>query len=226
MHARVETLLKIIQVAFPDAFPDAVAFLHQQTVACKPVREHPNLDAYDNFQAKRRSAAKCKTEGNNSDDDREEETSRKRRWMQRRVVEDEMDVDTDVPVHNQSGSRVLVPAVDFSDVGWPDAFQMGSSPLSKVEGVAGPPRLMTEDKEKTPGEMEIEDVASPSGDPAANAKPVEALVKMEEVPVDVNRVQYKVVEVLPKEPALPVIEGAPLKKDRSWWRPRRMVKRR
>jgi hypothetical protein len=85
-HARVETLLEIIQLAFPDA----VAFLRQQIAAYLPVREHPDPDTYDNFQAKKHAAAKQKTEGDNSDDDREEGTSRKRRWMQRKVVEDEM----------------------------------------------------------------------------------------------------------------------------------------
>jgi hypothetical protein len=94
----VETLLEIIQIAFPDAFPDAVTFLRQQTVDHKPVGEHPDPDAYDEFRAKRRSAAKHKAEGENSDENREEETSRKRHRVQRRVVEDEMEVDTDVPV--------------------------------------------------------------------------------------------------------------------------------
>jgi hypothetical protein len=121
------------------------------------------------------------------------------------VVEDEMDVDMDVPVHDRSPSRVSVRDVDFSDAGWPAGYRMGSSPLSKVEGVASPSGLTTEEKEKTPREMEIEDVAGPLGDPTANAKPV----KMEEVPVDVNWVKYKVMEVLPREPAQPVIEGAP-----------------
>jgi hypothetical protein len=83
-------------------------------------------------------------------------------------------------------------------------------PLSKVEGIAGPSGLSTEEKEKTPGEMEIEDVASPSGDPAANAKPVEKPVKVEEIPVDVNRPRYKIVEVPPRLPAQPVIETAPV----------------
>jgi hypothetical protein len=83
-HAGVETLLEIIQMAFPGAFPDAVAFLHQQTAVCKPVGEHPHPDAYDEFRAKRRSAAKRKTEGDNSEDDREEERGRKRRRIHKK----------------------------------------------------------------------------------------------------------------------------------------------
>jgi hypothetical protein len=78
------------------------------------------------------------------------------------VEEDEVEVDPDIPVRNRSGSQMSPPAVDFSDTGWPNAYWMGSSPLSDVEGVVGSSSLMTEEKEKekTPGEMEIEDVAS------------------------------------------------------------------
>jgi hypothetical protein len=82
--------------------------------------------------------------------------------LQKRVVDDEMDVDTDVPVHDRSSSRVLVPTVDFSNAGWPDEYRIGSSPLSEVKGLAGLSRLTTEEKEKDkmPAEMEIEDVCS------------------------------------------------------------------
>jgi hypothetical protein len=174
-------LVEIIQMAFPGALPDAVAFLHQQTAARKPVGEHPDPDTYDDFRAKRRSAAKRKAEGNNLDNDREEESSRKRRWVQRRVVEDEMEVDTDKPVCDRLASRESFPEVAI-ETEWPAGLRMTDSPLSDVEGVAGPSGLSTEEKEKekTPAEMEIEDVAGPSGDLTANAKPAEAPVKVEE----------------------------------------------
>jgi hypothetical protein len=124
--------------------------------------------------------------------------------LQKRIVEDEMDVDTDVPEHDRSASREAVIQTE-----WPAGLRMTDSPLSDVEGVAGPSGLSVEEKEKTPGEVEIEDMAGPSGDPNANAKPVEKPVKVEEAPVDINRPQYKLVEVPPRMPAQPVIEGAP-----------------
>jgi hypothetical protein len=123
-HAGVETLLEIIQMAFPTAFPDAVGFLRQQMAAYLPVGEHPDPDAYDNFWAKKRAATKHKTEGVNSDDDQKKETSRKGRRVHRRVPEDEMDIDTDVPVRNRSGSRMSVPAVGSSETGWPVAYRV------------------------------------------------------------------------------------------------------
>jgi hypothetical protein len=62
------------------------------------------------------------------------------------------------------------------------------------------------EKEKTPGEREIEDMAGPSGNPAANTVPAQEPVKEEEVEATVNLVRYKVVEVLPSELAQLVIE--------------------
>jgi hypothetical protein len=121
----------------------AVGFLQQQIAAYPAVEEHPDPDTYDNFWAKKQVAAKRKTEGNNSDDNREEERSQKKRQVHRRVPEDEMEVDTDVPVRDQSGSWMSALAVDFSDAGCPNAFRMGSLPLSNVEGVASPSGVMS-----------------------------------------------------------------------------------
>jgi hypothetical protein len=202
-------LLEIIQLAYPEAFPDAVGFLRQQIDAYPPAGEDPAPDAFADYRAKRRKAEKRKAEGEGSDVDRGEGTSRKRRRVQRRVVDDEMDVDTDVPERDRSASRESFPEVVIQTE-WPAGLRMTDSPLSDVEGVAGPSGLSVEEKEKTPEEVEIEDVAGPSGDPNANAKPVEKPVKVEEVPVDVNRQQYKIVEVPPRLPAQPVIETAPV----------------
>ena len=82
---------------------------------------------------------------------------------------------------------------------------MGSSPLSAIEGIAGPSGLSAEEKEKekTPGEMEVEAGEGATAAPDANP------VKMEEVEENVNRVRYTVVEVPPREPAQPVIEDTP-----------------
>ena len=204
-YSGVEALLEIIQLAYPEAFPDAVGFLHQQIDAYPPAGEDPAPDAFADYRAKRRKAEKRKAEGEGSDVDRGEGTSWKRRQVQRRVVDDEMDVDSDVPERDWSVSRETVIQTE-----WPAGLRMTDSPLSDVEGVAGPSGLSVEEKEKTPEEMEIEDVAGPSGDPNANAKPVEKPVKVEEVPVDVNRQQYKIVEVPPRLPAQPVIEAAPV----------------
>jgi hypothetical protein len=209
MYAGVEALLEIIQMACPTAYSDAVDFLREQIEVHRPAGEDPAPEAFAEFQARKKSAAKRKTEGNGSDDDREEGTSRKRRRLHKKRDEDEMEVDTDVPVRARLASRISIPEVVVTQTEWPVGLRLTSSPLSEIEGLAGPSGLSTEEKEKTPGEMEIEDVAGPSGDPAGNAKPVEAPVKVEEVPVDINRVRYKVVEVPPKEPAQPVIEGAP-----------------
>jgi hypothetical protein len=93
-----------------------------------------------------------------------------------------MDIDTDVPVRDQSVPRMSVPTVDFSETGWPVEYRMGNSPLSDIEGVASPSGLTAEEKVK---------------------------VEVEEVEGNVNQVQYQVVEVPPSEPAQPVIEGAP-----------------
>jgi hypothetical protein len=168
-YAGVEALLEIIQIACPTAFPDVVAFLREQIEVHQPAGENPAPEVFAEFKAKKKSAAKRKAAGENSDDDRDEETSRKRRRLQRRVVDDKMKVDTDVPVRDRSSPRFSVPAVDFSNAGWPDEYRIGSSPLSEVEGVAGPSGLTTEEKEKEKlsTEMEIEDVAGPSGDPNA-----------------------------------------------------------
>jgi hypothetical protein len=125
--------------------------------------------------------------------------------LHKRVCEDEMDVDTDVLVRDRSVSQMSVPTVDFSETGWPMEYRMGESPLSNNEGVAGPSGLTAEEKEKTLGEMEIEDVAGPSENPAVNAALAVASVKVEEEE-NVNRVRYEIVEVAPGEP---VIEGAP-----------------
>jgi hypothetical protein len=121
-YAGVEALLEIIQIACPTAFLDAVAFLHEQIEVHRPAGEDPAPEAFAEFQTKKRSAAKRKAEGGKSDDDREEGTSQKRCWLQRRVVEDKMEVDMDVPVRDRSSSQVSVPAVDFSNVGWPEEY--------------------------------------------------------------------------------------------------------
>jgi hypothetical protein len=211
----VETLLEIIQIMCPTAFPDAVGFLRQQIDAYPPIGEDPDPEGFPNFRAKKRAATKCKTEGENSDNNREEGTSWKRRRICKRVADNEMDVDTDVPVRNQSVSRTSVPAIQFAETDWPEGLCMGSSPLSDVEGVASPSGLTAEEKEKekTPGEMEIEDVAGPSGNPAENVAPTDVPVKMEIVEENLNQVRCKVVEVLPSEPAQPVIEDAPAPKE-------------
>jgi hypothetical protein len=208
-HARVEALLEIIQVAFPDAFPVAVAFLRQQMAVHKPAGEHPDPDGYEIFRANYGTPAKHKIEGENSDEDREEGTSRKRRRLRKRVVADEMDVDTDVPVRDRSATWMSAPVVDFSDAGWPAGYQLGSSPLSDVEGVAGPSGLSAEEKEKEkmPEEMEVE-----AGD-GATAAPDANPIKVEEVEENVNRVRYTIVEVPPSEPAQPVIENAPAEEE-------------
>jgi hypothetical protein len=100
-YSGVEALLEIIQLAYPDAFPDVVGFLRQQIDAYPPAGEDPAPDAFADFRAKRRKA-----EGESSDVDREEGTSRKRRRVQRRVVDDEMDVDTDVPVRESRSCNI------------------------------------------------------------------------------------------------------------------------
>jgi hypothetical protein len=200
--------LELFQHAFPEAIPDVLAFLCQQLEYYPPAGENPDPNGFEEFIAKK-SAAKRKMEGNGSDDDREAGTSRKRRRLQKKIVEDEMDVDTDVPGRDRSASRESFPEVVIQTE-WPAGLRMTDSPLSNIEGVAGPSSLLAEEKEKTPGEMEIEDVAGPSGDPNANAKPVEKPVKVEEVPLDINRAQYKIVEVPPRLPAQLVIETAPV----------------
>jgi hypothetical protein len=101
-HTGVGTLLEIIQLAWPTVFPDAVGSLRQQREAYLPAGEDPDPEAYHIFQAKRQAAAKRKTEGEKSDDDREEGTSCKRRRLWKKVVEDEMDVNTEVPVRDRS----------------------------------------------------------------------------------------------------------------------------
>jgi hypothetical protein len=68
------------------------------------------------------------------------------------------------------------------------------------------------EKEKTLGEMEIEDVAGPSGNPVENVAPTDIPVKMEIVKENLNQVRYKVVEVPPSKLAQPVIEDAPAPK--------------
>jgi hypothetical protein len=208
VHEGVATLLELFQHAFPKAIPNALAFLRQQLEYYPPAGENPDPNGFEEFVAKK-SAAKRKTEGNGSDDDREAGPSRKRRRLQKRIVEDEMDVDTDIPGRDRSASRESFPEV-IIQTEWPAGLRMTDSPLSDVEGVAGPSSLSVEEKEKTPREVEIEDVAGPSGDPNANAKLVEKPVKVEEVPVDVNRPQYKIVEVALRLPAQPVIETAPV----------------
>jgi hypothetical protein len=207
VHEGVAMLLELFQHAFPEAIPDALAFLHQQLEYYPPAGENPDPDGFEAFIAKK-SAAKRKMEGNGLDDDWEEGTSRKRRRLQKKVVEDEMDVDTDVPVRDRSASWESFPEVAI-ETEWPAGLRMTDSLLSDFEGVAGPSGLSTEEKQKTPVEMEIEDVAGPSGDPNANVKPVNKPVKVEEVPVDVNQPRYKIVEVPPRVPAQPVIESAP-----------------
>jgi hypothetical protein len=204
VHEAVATLLELFQHAYPEAMPNALAFLRQQLEFYPPAGENPDPNGFEEFVAKK-SGAKRKTEGNGSDDDREAGPSRKRRRVQKKRVEDEMDVDSDVPERDRSVSRETEIQTE-----WPAGLRMTDSPLSDVEGVAGPSGLTVEEKEKTPEEMEIEDVAGPSGDPNANAKPVEKPVKVEETPVDVNRQLYKIVEVPPKLPAQPVIETAPV----------------
>jgi hypothetical protein len=171
VHEGVATLLELFQRAFPEAIPDVLAFLCQQLEYYPPAGENPDPDGFEAFIAKK-SAAKRKMEGNCSDNDREKGTSRKRRWLQKKVVEDEMDVDTDVLGRDRSASWESFPEVAI-ETEWPAGLRMTNSPLSDFEGVAGPSGLSTEEKEKTPVEMEIEDVAGPSGDPNANAKPVE-----------------------------------------------------
>jgi hypothetical protein len=78
--------------------------------------------------------------------------------------------------------------------------------LTDLKGVAGPSGLSTEEKEKEkmPGEMEIEDVAGLSRNPATNTALAMALVKVKEVEGSVNWVRYKVVEVPLNKPAQPV----------------------
>jgi hypothetical protein len=80
--------------------------------------------------------------------------------------------------------------------------------LSGDAPVAGPSGLTTEEKEKenTPG-MEVEDVASPSGNPAENVKPAEVPVKVEEKE-DENWVRYEIIEVAPTEPVVEEIPAA------------------
>jgi hypothetical protein len=102
---------------------------------------------------------------------------------------------------------------EMDDSGWPDAYHMVPAPVRRsrqhIESpsvdapVASPSSLTAEEKEKenTP-EKEVEDVAGPSGNPAANAAPAAVPVKVE----DANRVLYAIVEVAPSEP---VVEEAP-----------------
>jgi hypothetical protein len=99
-YAGVEALLEIIQIACPTAFPDAVAFLREQIEVHRPAGEDPAPEAFAEFQVRKKSAAKRKAEGGGSDDDRKDGANRKHHQLQRRVVEDEMDVDTDVPVRD------------------------------------------------------------------------------------------------------------------------------
>jgi hypothetical protein len=132
-HTGVETLLEIIQLTWLTAFPDAIGFLRQQTAAYPPAGEDPDLEGYDEFRAKKRSTAKRKTEGENSDDDWEEERSWKKHQVHRRVPEEEIDVNADVPIHDRLASRISVPMVGSSETGWPVGYRMESSPLSDVE---------------------------------------------------------------------------------------------
>jgi hypothetical protein len=197
------TLLEIIQHRFPEAKPDATSFLQQQLEYYPPVGEDLDPEGFENFLAKKRAATKRKTEGGNPDEDREEGTSQKRCWLQRKVVEDGMDVDTDVPIRDRSASQMSIPEVVDAEKGWPVGYRMVDSPLTDLEGVACLSGLSMEEKEKekTPWEMEIEDVTRPSGNPAANAAPVAAPVKVEEEE-NVNRVRYEIVEVAPSEPVV------------------------
>jgi hypothetical protein len=168
---------------------------------------------------------KCKAEDESSESDQEVMESRKRRRVHQRVDDEDMEVDTDVPVRDQFTSGEPAPEVDFSGSNWPVEFQNRmtpaertvASPLSMLEGEAGPSRFSVEEKEKKKppegDEMEVEDVAGPLGNLANNAKPAEPAVKVEEEAVDPNRVRYNIVEVPPvasavvpkPEPVEPVV---------------------
>ncbi|KAJ7802977.1 hypothetical protein B0H13DRAFT_2389286 [Mycena leptocephala] len=104
--SQVEAALAAETETVRNTFPDAVGFLRQQIDTYPPAGEDPAPKAFADFQAKRRKAEKHKAEGESSDVDQEEGTSRKHRRVQRRVVDNEMDVDTDMPVRNRSSSWV------------------------------------------------------------------------------------------------------------------------
>jgi hypothetical protein len=115
----------------------------------------------------------------------------------------------DVPAADQ-----MVVDEEMDDGGWPEDYHMVLAPARRshcrIESpsidapVAGPSGLMTEEKEKENTlEMEVEDVAGPSGNPAGNAAPAEVPVKVE----DMNRVQYEIMKVAPNDL---VVEEAPV----------------
>jgi hypothetical protein len=100
-----------------------------------------------------------------------------------------------------------IPEVVSAEKDWPVKYCIVNLALTDLEGVAGLSGLLAKEKEKekTPGEMEIKDVARPSGNPAMNTVLAIELVKVEEEE-NTNRVQYEILEVTPSEL---VIEDAP-----------------
>jgi hypothetical protein len=66
---------------------------------------------------------------------------------------------------------------------------------------------MTEEKEKTPANIEIEDITGLSGYPATNTVPAKVEVKVEEEEDMCPHIRYIVKEVSPPQPAQPVVFG-------------------
>jgi hypothetical protein len=207
VYNAAQAMMAVIRHTTLTQLDGTLEYIADQLDVFIPIGSAPNNEDIDDYIKNKCQAAKRKAE------DQEGGSNRKCCRLRRSVNEDDMDVDTDELVRDRSTSQGSFPEVTI-ETEWPAGLRMTDSPLSDVEGVAGPSGLSTEEKEKEkmPREMEIEDVASPLGNPTANAKLVEKPVKVEEVPVNVNWVRYKVVEVLPREPAQPVIEGAPAKK--------------
>jgi hypothetical protein len=200
VYNATQAMLAVIRHTTSTQLDDTLEYVANQLDAFLPVGSAPNNEDIDEYIKNKRQAAKRKAE------DREEGSSQKRRQLRRSVEEDEMDVDTDMPVRDRSASRVSLPEV-VVETEWPASLRMTDSPLSDIKGVASPSGLSAEEKEKEKtSEMEIEDVASPSGNPAANAALAAAPVKVEEVE-DPNWVVYEIMEVALSEP---VMEEAPV----------------
>ncbi len=62
VHEAVATLLELFQHAYPEAMPNALAFLRQQLEYYPPAGENPDPNGFEEVVAKK-SGAKRKTEG-------------------------------------------------------------------------------------------------------------------------------------------------------------------
>jgi hypothetical protein len=203
VYNAAQAMLAVIRHTTSTKLDDTLEYVADQLDAFLPVGSAPNNEDIDEYIKNKRQVTKRKAE------DWGEESSWKRRQLRRSVEEDEMDVNTDMPVCDRSASRVSLPEV-VVETEWPAGLRMTDSPLSDIEGVASPSGLSAKEKEKekTP-EMEIEDVAGPSGNLAANTALATVPVKVEEVD-NPNREVYEIVEVAANEPAVEeaAVEGA------------------